>query len=182
MIRRFSLALLCAAACSLLLAASQRPMTLSEMVQLSDEIVVGRVVSNEADWQGKLIVTVSVIEIEETMKGANRSRMQITQLGGTAVHPRTGLSMTMDASTHVTLEPGEDVLLFVSRGAGEIRQIVGAQQGRMSIRTNPQTRLREIPIGARRLEILRGADRDSISAAVPTLDEMRERIRRGIRP
>ena len=167
----------CLVAATLTHGASQRALSLEEMVGYSDEIVVGRIASAESRWQGRLIVTVATVEIEEALKGGRSQRLDVTQLGGTAVHPRTGLSVTMSASTQVTLEPGTDVLLFVSRAASGQRQLVGAQQGVFRIRENPRTRVREIPVGPKRLTTERGAERDTVRSEAQTLDAMRERIR-----
>lgn len=178
---RALLTLAAVVAATSVMAANLQALDLDQLVQLSDEIVVGRVVASETRWQGKVIVTVATIEVEETIKGEGAARLEITQLGGTAVHARTGLSVTMTASTQVALTPGDDVLLFVSRLPGETRQLVGAQQGRLSIRENPQTRVREIPVGPKRLEVLRGAERDRVATKVLTLEDMRERIRARLR-
>ena len=95
-------------------AAETRPLSLEQMVELSQEIVVGTVVGSETRWEDRLIVTVTTLEIGEAIKGHGRGRIEITQVGGTAVHPDTGVSITMTASTHVGFQSGEDVL-FVHR-------------------------------------------------------------------
>ena len=163
-------------------AASQQPLALNEMVDLSDEIVVGKVISETSRWEGRLIVTVATVAVEETIKGTGAPMLEITQLGGTAVHPQSGLAMTMTASTQVSLKPGEDVLLFVHRTSAGRRQLVGGGQGRLVIRENPATQVREIPVGPKRLDVLRGEERDTLRTAVMTLDAMRERIRATMRP
>lgn len=161
------------------LAATQRELAVEELVDLSSDIVVGRVVGNEVLWQGKLIFTVTTVEVEEALKGAGGSpRVEVTQLGGTAPHPRTGLPMTMSASTFAPLETGQEVLLFLHRGRTGARGLVGAQQGRMLVRENPATGRREIPVGEKRLDVHRAAGvPDEVAVRVMTLDAMRERIR-----
>lgn len=163
----------------LLLGATQRELTLGELVDQSSDVVVGRVVANEARWQGKLIFTVTTVEVDEALKGAaGQPRVQVTQLGGTASHPRTGLVMTMSASSFAPLEPGQQVLLFLHRARTGARGLVGAQQGRWLVRENPATGRREIPVGAKRLEVRRGvAGSDEVEVRVMTLDAVRERIR-----
>ena len=131
-------------------AATQRELSLGEMVGLSDEIVIGRVVDSEARWQGELIVTVTWVDIDEQLMGSTLGRMELTQLGGTAVHPRTGIEVTLTASTQVEMRPGDEVLLFVSRATSGIRQIVGAQQGRYAIRLDSQSGRRLVPVGPKR--------------------------------
>jgi len=165
-----------------LLAASVQPLSLEQIVDYSDEIVIGKVISSEARWQGKLIVTVSQVEVRESLKGAAAQTIEITRLGGSAVHPTSGIAVTMDASTFVELQPGEEILLFVSRDANGVGQLVGAEQGRMRIRTDPKSGLRELPMAPKRLDVLRGQDQDTIRSGLMTLDEMRRRIQRRLRP
>jgi hypothetical protein len=156
--------------------ASQRSLRLEEMVDLSTEVVVGRVVSNETRWEGRLIVTVSTVEVGESIKGSAPARIEITQLGGTAVHPETGLAVTMSASSQVGLGVGEEVLLFVHRTDRGLRQLVGAQQGKYVVREDPSGEAR-LPVAPKRLLVVREPDGTSVRAEPMTLDAMRERIR-----
>jgi len=158
-------------------AASQQPFDLDQMVGLSEEIVVGRVVQSRPRWEGRLIVTVATVDVEESIKGAAPARIEIVELGGSAVHPETGLEVTMTASTQVSLEVGEDVLLFVHHTAAGLRQLVGAQQGSMVIRRDETTGLRVLPAAPKQLEVERGAARSTVRAETMTLDTMRARIR-----
>ena len=158
-------------------AAAQRALDLEQMVALSEEVVVGTVQSTETHWQGKLIVTVATVEVSEAVKGQPTAIVEITQLGGSAVHPYTGIPVTMTALTQVALDPGEEVLLFVDRTGTGLRQLVGAQQGKYVIREHPRSREKLIPIGPKRLVVVRDAGRTSVGTDVMTLDVMRERIR-----
>ncbi len=159
-------------------AASQRELALDRMVALSEEIVVGQVTGIETSWRGRVIVSVATVEVGETIKGVGVPRnIEITQLGGTAVHPSTGLSVTMTASTHVALAEGEEVLLFVSRSPDGLRQIVGAQQGKYAIREDLRTGTRQLPVGPKRLVVVHGTAQTVVRTEPMTLDEMRVRIR-----
>lgn len=157
--------------------ASQRPLSLEEMVDLSNTIVVGRVTDTETRWEGRLIVTVATVAVEETIKGGREAQLQITQLGGTAVHPDTGIAMSMSASTQASLKVGEDVLLFVAGTGPALRQLVGGAQGMFAVRDNPQTGVRELPVGPKQLEVVRDDRQDEITVEAMTLDAMRSRIR-----
>jgi len=46
----------------------------NQLIDLSEEIVVGEVVDSSARWQGKLVVTDTVVRVDEAMKGARRTR------------------------------------------------------------------------------------------------------------
>lgn len=162
-------------------AASQLELGLDRMVALSDEIIVGKVTANETRWEGRLIVTVATVEVGEVVLGDAPSIIEVTQLGGTAIHPRTGLSVNMSASNQTALRLGEEVLLFISRARHGQRHLVGAQQGVYIIREDPRTRERQLPVGPKRLVVLRGGDADLVRTEPVTLEIMRERIRSHIR-
>lgn len=158
-------------------AASQRPFTVEEMVDLSEDIVVGRVVSNAARWQGKLIVTVSTIQVNESLKGRSGNQIEITQLGGTAVHPVIGAPVTMTVSEQAALRPGEEVLLFVHTEQTGARQLVGGAQGKFVVQEEPATGKRKLPVAPKQLSVMRGRDQDTVATENMSLDNMRQRIR-----
>ena len=170
---------LCAAVlcCLTASAATNRTLSVEERVDLSEEIVVGRVVDSMTEWQGKLIVTVSTVEVSETIKGRTAGTVEVTQLGGTAAHPDSGISVTMTASSHVALAAGEEVLLFLGRRGSGPLQLVGAQAGKYVVRPNPLTGLRELPVGPKVLDTTRGDRQDAVRAESISLDTMRRRIR-----
>lgn len=157
--------------------ASQRELGFEEMVGLAEDIVVGRVVSSEARWQGKLIVTVSTVDVSESLKGPPRRQIEITQLGGTAVHPVIGAPVTMTASDQVALPSGETVLLFVSTAKTGVRQLVGGAQGKFVVREEPTTGHRNVAVGPKQLKVMRAGDQHLVAAEAMSLDTMRERIR-----
>ncbi len=146
----------------------------------AQEIVVGSVVQSRARWQGKLIVTQSRIRVDETLKGRPGAEIVVSQLGGTAVHPRTGLSISMSASGQALLREGQSVLLFVARRDGGPRLLLGGAQGRYVIRTDPDGTAR-IAVGPKTLEVLRERGRVGIAAEAISLDDMREKIRARVR-
>lgn len=157
--------------------ASQRALDVDELTDLSTEVVVGRVVSHATHWEGRLIVTVSTVEVGESIKGRAPSRIEITQLGGMAVHPETGLAVTMSASHQVSLGIGEEVLLFVHRTDRGLRQIVGAQQGKYVVREDARSGEAQLPVAPKRLVVTRDAEGTRVQAEPMSLDTMRERIR-----
>jgi hypothetical protein len=156
--------------------ASQLALGLDELIDAADEIVVGTVVGNAARWQGKLVVTVSTVEVEESLKGKSGRRIEITQLGGTAVHPVLGVPVTMSVSSFTALDPGERVVLFVDRRHPAVRQLVGAQQGKLVVRADPAGTPR-VAVGPKGLAGRARGDRLTITAEALSLDELRRRIR-----
>jgi hypothetical protein len=158
-------------------AESARVLGLDEMVGAADEIVVGQVERSETRWQGKLIVTVSTVRVDETLKGQPGSRIEVTELGGTAVHPVIGAPVTMTVSGQANLLEGENVLLFVEQKRPSLRQVVGAEQGKFVIRDNAASGAPGVPVGPKRLRVERRGESSTLAAEPMTLDTMRSRIR-----
>lgn len=157
--------------------ASKRQLSLEELVDLSQEIVVGRVSSSAARWQGRLIVTTTTIEVQEPIKGDPGPELEITQLGGTAVHPKIGAPVTMTVSGQVVFRPGEEVLLFITETKPGIRSLVGGAQGRFKVQKDPVSKRKKVPVGPKKLKALREDERIRVSTEEITLDEMSKLIR-----
>lgn len=156
---------------------SERELTLEQMVGLADEIVMGRVMSNVSRWEGKKIVTVTTIRVEEAISGRPGLQIEIAQLGGTAVHPKLGVPITMTVSEQVAFRQDEQVLLFLKEERPGKRLLVGGHQGKFVVREDPQTQKKDLPVGPKRLKVFREDERTTIAPEPITLDEMRERIR-----
>ena len=160
--------------------ASERELSLDEMVALADDIVVGRVLRSEAQWRGKLIVTVSTVAVDEALKGTPRGEVAITQLGGTTVHPRLGVPVTMSVSEEAALSPGEAVVLFVRQTQPGTRQLVGGAQGKLLVRPDPVSGVSTVPGAAHDLLVRRDGGKRTIETTAPTLDTVRDRIRAAV--
>ena len=84
--------------------------TLEELINTSEWIVYGTVVSSNSDWDDshELIWTDSEVEIHEVLKGKwTTPDITISQMGG--VVGNTGL----DVSGSQLLEPGNEAILFI---------------------------------------------------------------------
>lgn len=157
--------------------ASARALGLEEMADVADDIVLGRVVNSRPRWEGKLIVTQSVVRVEEWLKGRRGRKIKVRQLGGTAVHPVLGAAVSMTASSSVVLRPGEEVLLFVETRRRGVRGLVGGPQGKFLVREDPGTRERRIPVGPKRLMVIREGEREMLASEAIPLDALKARIR-----
>lgn len=157
---------------------SLRELSLEEKSNLADEIVVGKVTSSLSSWQGRLIVTVSTIQVQESIKGQPGPAVEITQLGGTAVHPGIHAPVHMSASGSAVLNSGEEVLLFVRKTKGGTRDLIGGPQGKLVVSVDPVTGEKIIPVGPKEIE---GSDQDGkrkITLRQMTLNEVRQRIKK----
>lgn len=156
---------------------SGRALDLDQLIDLSEEIVVGEVVGSTARWEGKLVVTDTVVRVDEAMKGSPPREVTVTQPGGTAVHPRLGAEVTMQASTFTAFTRGESVVLFVDQRAG-VRRLVGAQQGKLVVEPPaahgaPQ---RGLAVGPKALRVEPGPGGGTIGTRGMGLDELRIRV------
>ena len=107
------------------------------LVRGSSDIVVGRVATVWAHWDDshQHIVTDVVIDVSESLKGANQ-RLVLTQLGGEV----DGYRLTVPGCP--TFKPGEEALLFVWRDARGKAQLNGLGQGKFEIRSDARTQER----------------------------------------
>ena len=156
---------------------SGRALDLDQLIDLSDELVVGEIVGSTSRWQGKLVVTDTVVRVDEAMKGSPPHEVTVTQPGGTAVHPRLGASVTTQASTFTAFDRGESVVLFVDSRDG-VRRLVGAQQGKLVLEPPaahgvPQ---RGLAVGPKALRVEPGVGRSMIGTRGMSLDELRDRV------
>jgi hypothetical protein len=156
--------------------ASQQALGLDDLIDTADEIVVGTVAESSARWEGRLVVTTSVVEVEESLKGGAGRRIEITQLGGTAVHPVIGKPVTINASSFTALAPGERVVLFVDHRRPAVRQLVGAQQGKLAVRPDPSG-TPSVAVGPKRLAGRTDGARATITTEAMSLDELRRHVR-----
>ncbi len=156
---------------------SGRALDLDQLIDLSEEIVVGEVVGSTERWEGKLVVTDTVVRVDEAMKGSPQREVTITQPGGTAVHPRLGAEVTTQASTFTAFALGESVVLFVDQRAG-VRRLVGAQQGKLVVEPPAAhgTQPRGLAVGPKALRVEPHAGGGTIGTRGMTLDELRARV------
>src|SRR5213594_614175 len=94
-------------------ATTLRRLGLGDMVKISDTIVLGRVESTLAFWQGKQIYTEVTITVTRSLKGARTDRTSFLQLGGRVDSP-VPLQMTVPgAPIH---RVGDEAYFFLQPG------------------------------------------------------------------
>ncbi len=93
----------------------QDDLSVEQLVDYADEVVIGEITENTSAWQGKKIFTTSTVRVDEALKGEPEAEVEVVQLGGTAVHPVLGTPMRMDVSGYASFRVGERVVLFLQR-------------------------------------------------------------------
>ncbi len=110
------------------LATTVERLTLDDMVKKAESIVHGKVRSSRTYWSanGKLILTTTTIDIEETFKGQTGRSVELTTIGG-----RIG-DTTLYVSGMPAFATGEDAVVFIEKSAG-FSTVVGMSQGKFAV-------------------------------------------------
>jgi hypothetical protein len=130
---RFALVVaLCLALPSIALATQVEALSMRQLVEGADHIVVGTVIAREAHWDDlDRIVTDSTIRVEDTLLGAPSETLVVRHIGG--VVGELGLTVAGEAA----YPDGARMLLFLrtyhSGDAGDVMRPVGMSQGEMPI-------------------------------------------------
>jgi hypothetical protein len=101
---------------------------LEDLVKRSRTIVVGRVTGSRTYWtpDRKLILTNYTIRVDENMKGATSSTVEVTTIGG-----KIG-----DVELHMagmpSFQSGESAVVFIEQSAG-YQVVLGLGQGKFTV-------------------------------------------------
>jgi len=120
-----------------------------ELVHASHEIVVASTRTSQARYDGPRIITESVVDVEDRMRGGTTSELRVTTLGGSV----NGVGMRVEGAAR--LEVGERAVLFLRRvRGGPALTPVGMAQGVLPVARDPEGRELVLP-GARGLALMR---------------------------
>lgn len=104
-------------------------MSQKELVQDSELVVVGRVLSTNSYWEktGTVIVTEAMIQVEETVFGDGPTVVKVLTFGG-----EVG-GFHVEAAGFPEFEVNERVLLFLEPEQDGLARVAGYQQGQFRI-------------------------------------------------
>ena len=110
-------------------------LTLPEMVQESELIVVGTVVGAESVWIGRELYTRYTVEVEETMHGEGHGTVPVLVAGGVDRSRRIPIGMAVaGAPTFLSRERAVLLLDQIEPGSSTSDfRIVGFNQGRFTV-------------------------------------------------
>lgn len=152
------LSILILSACQLLAmhvnAASIKEMNLSQMSRMADSIVVGRCASVQSEWRGNKIFTRATIQIEQHIKGNGNTAIEVTSLGGTAIHPTLNVPVTMSVGGGLSFKQDEEVVLFTKRNRQGMNQVIGMSLGKFEVKTDQETGIKKIPFSQKKIDIM----------------------------
>ena len=109
--------------------------TPQEMGQQSSLVVQGKVTSVRSFWNENRtkIFTETLVQIDESFKGANPGTVRVLQLGGTV----DKIKVTVAGA--IQWKPGEEVLLFLEEATENRYHVSGFSQGKFNIERYPDT-------------------------------------------
>jgi hypothetical protein len=150
-------------------------LTTEEMVQTSDLIVTAHVVSSEAIWVDRTLVTVVTVAVDETVKGAPSSTVQVILPGGIDDSGPVPLGVTYAGAP--TLYQDESAVLFLTRQdllpAGYM--VAGFSQGKLAIVDAPTGKKVQRDVSG--LELTRGGRSVQVGATSVGLEEFLDGVR-----
>ena len=149
------------------------PLSIGELSQRSEFVLIGRVVTVMSEWNKARTVILTRVQVvaQESLKGSARAkeRVAFVQLGG-----KVGEIVSAVGGSPSFVE-GERVLLFLSRKPDGLLGLVGQFQGKFRVETDPVSRvdlavrrlpgsdkvLDRMPLDQARFEISQGTRRNS---------------------
>lgn len=138
-----------------------------DLVHASHEIVVAFTRSAQSRYDGPRIVTESVVEVQDRMRGGTASQLRVTTLGGSV----DGVGMRVEGAAHLPV--GERAVLFLRQSQrGSALLPVGMAQGVLPVAQDVQGREMVLP-GARGLALMRRVARGQLLPAPAALVEPR---------
>jgi hypothetical protein len=108
-------------------------MSLDQMTERAESVLVGRVTGTRADWNTARtrIYTYVTLEVDRYLKGGSASKVATVRVLGGRVGPYAAM-----VPGSPRFEVGEEVLLFCAGGGARIPTVVGLSLGKFTIATD----------------------------------------------
>ena len=110
-------------------------LSLEDMVNQSDAIVIGNCVETKSVWVDRSLVTLATVSVSESLKGG-ASTLTVALPGGVDANRKIPIAMTYPGAPQ--MRPGKDVFLFLTSD-GDVAgsyTVAGFSQGKFSIVTD----------------------------------------------
>jgi len=115
-------------------------LSLEDLVQKAQKIIVGRCLSTESRWNEKstLILTYSKFAVGENLKSHSNGSLTVVTVGGSV----GGITQTVSGMPQFV--PNEEAVLFLEPSKDHHWQIVGLSQGKFQIVKDLRTGYKEV--------------------------------------
>ena len=159
-----------------------RALSLDELVESSDRVVVATVLSNESRWNDEhtRIYTYTTVRVEEYLKGSGAAgdTLVIRTLGGAVGE----MGLHIEGAPAFRPNDKEVIFLFSAPGASELG-VQGWNQGRFKVLPHPETGQQMVVRGlaGTRMVATQGENTGSEFRAIRTLDDLRTAVRDRLR-
>ena len=159
-----------------------RALSLDELVESSDRVVVATVLSNESRWNDAhtRIYTYTTVRVEEYLKGSGAAgdTLVIRTLGGAVGE----IGLHVEGAPVFRPNDKEVIFLFSAPGASELG-VQGWNQGRFKVLPHPGTGELMVVRGlaGTRMVATQGKTTGSEFRAIRTLDDLRTAVRTRLR-
>lgn len=103
---------------------------LTDLVGRADQVFLGQAVASTSRWTaaGKQIVTDTIFEVRQSLRGARGGKITVRTLGGVV----DGIGQRVAGSP--MFAKGDEVLLFTERRGSKVQFVVGMAQGAYRVR------------------------------------------------
>jgi hypothetical protein len=147
------------------------PLSNRDLAAQSDAIVIGRATDTQPFWidNGRNLVTLVTIAVDEALKGDGSGSLTVTLPGGVDVNRKFPIAMTYPGAPRIA--PNEEVFLFLVRADDEVAQsyaVTGFSQGKFSV---------ESAGGGASLRVQGGEKNVRVGGALVPLSAFRDEIR-----
>ena len=132
--KRWLVALLSLAACEAFAAAPE--MTLEAKVDAADTVVRAECTGTRSEWVKNRIVTRSQFTVSDDLTQKGTRQIEVTTLGGTAVHPTLKVRVIATVSEQPEVRVNDQAFLFTKRAPSGENVLVGGEQGYVRIARN----------------------------------------------
>ena len=137
-------------------------LSLKDMTEKADAILIGRSVDIRSQWVGKKIFTYVTLSVDNYLKGDMGPTVVVTQLGGRVETPYP-LEMHIPGSPVFGL--GEKVIVFIAENSNGENQVLGWSQGKLSILKDRRTG-KDIVIGSTASEAVADTQQAKLSTKI----------------
>jgi len=118
---------------TLVMATSMEKMSLEQLTQASEQIVVGKIMSQKSKWENGAIQTVVEVSVVDLLKGNISQTVEVVIAGGqTMTSSGVGVS-EISAAVPRFFQDTEAVLFLISTENSQQMEIVGYSQGYLPI-------------------------------------------------